>query len=60
VPLLGSNRIFGIAGRANVLLATGLTSYDATSIVLSIPLNEQLTIGDKINQVLLDPIFTYP
>lgn len=60
VRLLGSNRVFGIAGRANILLATGLASYDATSILLSIPVNDELTIGDKLNQVLLDPLFTYP
>lgn len=32
--ILGTNRVFGLLGRANLAVAAGLAAYDITSIAL--------------------------
>jgi hypothetical protein len=58
--VLGTNRVFGLAGRLNLVAGVGFLSYDVTSIVLSVPLSGDLTLGDRINEVILDPFFPEP
>jgi len=52
--LLGTNRVFGLAGRLNLAAGVGLLSYDITSIVLSIQWSHTETVGDRLNETLLD------
>ena len=55
--ILGTNSATALAGRVNILAATGLAAYDATTAVLSIKLSDGQTIDDHLNEFLLDPFF---
>jgi RHS repeat-associated protein len=57
--IMGTNRVFGLAGRLNASLAVGFVTFDSTSAILRIRTSSGLTLGDRLNQSVLDPFMVY-